>query len=84
MMQRIRYFTCCNNCSKSSCWLSIPLLKLRLKLREGGGGALHIVWVQGRAIRKGIDLLDIGIENGINFHNFRNGTDFQDFGTKCS
>ena len=32
--------------------------------------ALHIFWVRGRAIEKGIDFPDIGIKNGINFHNF--------------
>ena len=31
------------------------------------GGALHILWVRGRAIGKGIDFPDIGIKNGINF-----------------
>ena len=36
----------------------------------GGGGALHIFWVRGRAIGKGIYFQDIGIKNGINFHNF--------------
>ena len=34
-----------------------------------GGGALHIFWVWGRAIGKGIYFQDIGIKNGINFHN---------------
>ena len=48
------------------------------------GGALHIFWVRGRAIGKGIDFPDISIKNGINFHTFgiRNGTDFQGFGMK--
>ena len=42
------------------------------------GGALHIFWVQGRAIGKGINFPDIGVKNSINFHNFsiRNGTEF--------
>ena len=34
------------------------------------GDALHIFWVRGRAIGKGIDFPDIGIKNGIIFHNF--------------
>ena len=44
------------------------------------GGALHIFWVRGRAIGKGIDFPHIGISNGIDFYNFdiRNGTNFQD------
>ena len=42
------------------------------------GGALHIFRERGRAIGKGIYLPDIGIKNGINFHNFgmRNGSRF--------
>ena len=48
------------------------------------GGALHIFWVRGSAIGKGIYFPDIGIKSCINFHNFgiRNGTDFQNFGMK--
>ena len=47
-------------------------------------GALHIFWLRGRAIGKGIYFQDIGIKNGINFQNFgtRNGTDLQDFAMK--
>ena len=47
-------------------------------------GALHIFWVRGLAIEKGIDFPDIGIKNGTNFQNFgiRNGTDSQGFGIK--
>ena len=33
------------------------------------GGALHIAWVRGRAIGKGIDLPDIGIRSAIDLHN---------------
>ena len=50
------------------------------------GDAQHIFWVRGRAIGKGIDSPDIGIKNGINFHNFgiRNlsTVDFQGLGMK--
>ena len=48
------------------------------------GGALHIFWVRGRAIGKGIYFLDIGIKNSLNYHNFgiMNGADFLDFGMK--
>ena len=58
---------------------------LRNEYRPGHpGGALHIFWVRGRAIGKGIYFQGIGIKNGINFHNFgiRNGTDLQDFAMK--
>ena len=63
----------------------IPKNFLYLTLVPGGGGALRIFRVRGRAIGKGIYLPDIGIKNGINFHNFgiRNGTHFQDFYMKC-
>ena len=46
----------------------------------GGGGALRIFWVRGRATGKGIDFPHIGISNDIDFYNFRiwNGTNFQD------
>ena len=48
------------------------------------GGALHIFWLRGRAVAKGIYFQDIGIKNGINFHSFgmRNGTNLQDFAMK--
>ena len=48
------------------------------------GDALHIFWVRGRAIGRGIDFPDNGIRSGIDFHNFgiRNRTNFQDFGMK--
>ena len=44
------------------------------------GGALHVFWVRGRAIGKGIDFPHICIRNGIGFYNFgmRKGTNFQD------
>ena len=47
----------------------------------GGGGLLHIFWVRGRAIGKGIDFHDFGIRNGVDFHDFgvRNGIDFHNF-----
>ena len=50
----------------------------------GGGGALHIFWIQGRAVGKGIDFPDIDTRNSINFHNFgvRIRINFQDFGMK--
>ena len=50
----------------------------RFAMRHGfesrGGGALDIFRVRGRAIGKGIYFPDIGIKNGINFHNFVQGT----------
>ena len=49
-----------------------------------GRGVLHIFWVRGRAIGKGIDFRDFGIRNGIDFRDFgiRNGIDFHDFGIR--
>ena len=49
----------------------------------GGGAALHIFWVWGCAIGKGIDFLDIGIENG-EFSQFwyKEWYQFGDFGMK--
>ena len=49
------------------------------------GGTLHIFWVRRRAVGKGIDFPDIGIRNGIDFHNLwykERGINFQDFGMK--
>ena len=38
------------------------------------GGALHMFWVRGRAIGKGIDFPNIGIRNSIDFCSFGMGT----------
>ena len=50
------------------------------------GAALHIFWLQGRAIGKGIDFPHIGISKGIDFYNFgiRNGINFQDSGIRIT
>ena len=71
----------------SSYYAIFPRQEFRNKVSKNyarGGGALHIFWVRGRAIGKGIYFQDIGIKNSINFHNFgiRNGTDLQDFALK--
>ena len=36
----------------------------------GGRGALHIFWVRGLAIGKGVDFHYFDIRNGIYFHDF--------------
>ena len=42
----------------------------RIVITREGGGALDIFRIRERAIGKGIYFPDIGIKNGINFHNF--------------
>ena len=71
------YYFCYHQCQKIKCLVySVNYQCL--------GGVLHIFWVRGRAIGKGIYCQDIGIKNDINFHNFgiRNGTYLQDFAMK--
>ena len=48
----------------------------------GGEGAPHILWVDRRAIRIGINVQVVGIRNERNFQNvdIRNCTKLQDFG----
>ena len=52
--------------SRIFCWLD----KQQSPGNRLPGGALHIFRVRGRAIGKDIYFPDIGIKNGINFHNF--------------
>ena len=59
----------------------LNLLRDYFDVCSRGGGVLHIIWVRGRAIGKGIVFHDFGIRNGIDFHDFgiRNGIDFRNF-----